>query len=629
MTPAEISTQPSSLPSETATATEIIAFLWNGILTANQTKTKSIEKLLDPNIAPEAIPSSVEALWDWFPDHNPSYKSHFLEVLEREPSPDNHFIDEEYARLGACFRAIGVEVIRHDSDDMSISEDEKLEKHRYVQSEYQYLNIPLPDHIPTTTLPPSNSTIVSMMSSLMRPHTREMTKRLLKHDYNKLTDSKLDRMEYKTIESVLQAIDTNVLRDIAVPKMCESIQILYRFWLRCYEKDKTLKPLIAPTIRAYIMDKSTKRFSDASADNINRAFPIPHVISEIARNTWVEEGEGIPSINVDGEHLISPIKQLPSPHDKHKRKIYRPHRAGKQRMQGVLFHSERLPPEIPIPLVAYEQFGSDLRNSLAADMSLILKLVYASNQPLQFTREEGAQFLARDQNGDFRRVYQTDIERFNNLYLGLRGIYIWLPGTDRWKTPTPYEVVDVHSTDAKTGKVYIAQPKWWKRADGHWTLTGGLNPARLAGHAQNRLQRYIDGTEFWLARAKFPNSGKHKGIANTLIPDSNKTTGPGPWQPLDWRTFLTLGGDNWDFNDKVADNAANQRWKRLRDLLIEHGYTIQGKRLRSKSGDTVELVIKRGGLSVRATHRFTEAARKAIRKQWEILPLNELCKPQK
>lgn len=395
-------------------------------------------------------------------------------------------------------------------------------------------------------------------------------------------------------------------------------------WKIAWEIDKKLQLPWAPIVEKWVNDDSYFRpYTHASAEHINGTIAIPHTVSEINRTRWVDQGD-IDSITVDGVPLANRIKELPPPDNNRTRKTYRPRRAGHQRMQGILFHSERSPSPKPIPLVAYEDFGADLRSPQAADTAFMLKVVYASNQPLRLMPHEGAQLLARDRNGKFRRVQQTDIVRFNAVYMNLRGMYIWLPGADKWNTPTPYDVVDARRRDAETGEVFIAAPEWWNRLSGNWTLTGGLNVHRLAGNVENRLQRYIDGVEFWLARSQFPNKGAHQGIASALIPADNKNTGPGTWLKLDWREFLILGGDSWDFNDKRADKAARKRWERLKDLLDTHGYTVKGKTPVSRSGDTIEFEIGYGVILVRATDRFTEAARKARNKQWDTMKLGDV-----
>lgn len=368
---------------------------------------------------------------------------------------------------------------------------------------------------------------------------------------------------------------------------------------------------------------TTRTLSTATADHINKTFSTPYVISEINRTVWIDESD-MTIVRVDGELVANIIKELPPPDKNRNRTILRPRRAGNQRLQGLLFNTERNPEPKPIPLLAYEEFGRDLRNSSAQDTAFLLKLVYASNQPLRITAKEGAQLLARSRKGTFRRIRQSDIDRFGNAYLNARGLHVWL--VDGTGYSTPFEVVKAERPDLHTGEFLIEQPGWWKRAEGRWTLSGGLNPHRLAGHAENKLQRYIDGVEFWLARAPFSNKGTNKGIAKTLIPDGSRTAGAGEWITLDWRTFLRLGGDHWDDKNKTADNSARQRWNRLKDLLTTHGYTVRGKHQRSLSGDTIEFRVGHGGCMVRTTARFTEAARKAQNNQWESIELKKLIK---
>ena len=236
---------PDELPDGNATADEII----KAYIVANA-------KEIDPNIDPEEIPSSIEDLWNWLPDHRPSYKSHLLEVLEREPSPDNHFVDEELARLGACLRANGAEVIHHASGDMSITENKKLERHRFFQQLkfHKHGTKTYPHDILSSPIPPLNVEILTMMLSVLSPPTKQKTEQMLKNEYNQLSNADPDTQDSTryAIKSALQQLDNDLLRLIDAPRMRENIQTIYQWELQqCRPKDTELKPLFQAMTKAY------------------------------------------------------------------------------------------------------------------------------------------------------------------------------------------------------------------------------------------------------------------------------------------------------------------------------------------------------------------------------------------
>lgn len=590
---------------------------------------------------------SVEKLCDWMPDNHKFFSG---ELRKRpthtffEDTGNNSYLHEVFRRLRACCDAVdGYEVelitpVETGGYTVEIKEPDAIQIKRLhllfedsarLAREILYERILSTDGLQPdqpeaqkaldktysfNTIPPDVESVIFDTADLLRPPDVERTK----EDY---------RQASKIQANLIDSIQQGTLNSIFHKQARERIVTIHAFWKYCLNNRRdgadALKHPLAPIVKTWVDDQRFRTWDTATVDHINKTYACPYVISEINRNHWIDEGD-INSVSVDGEPLANIIKQLPPTDENRTLTILRPRRASNKRMQGVLFKTEREPPILPIALVAYRELGHDLRSSDAQDTALLLKLVYACNQPLRITTEEGAQLLARDRKGKFRRLRQSDVTRFGNAYINARGLYVWL--VDGTGYSTPFEVVKAERPNLETGVFLIEQPDWWKRAEGHWTLSGGLNPHRLAGHAENKLGRYLDGIEFWLTRSSYSTSGKHKGIAKTLQPDGNKTTGGGEWIPLDWRKCLILGGDNWDKNDTNADNAARQRWNRLKDLLIKHGYTVRGKSQRSISGDTIEFIIGHGGCWVRATSRFTEAAWKARKNEWDSIELKTFLK---
>lgn len=596
---------------------------------------------------------TVDTLCTWMPDNHNLFARDIRESPMHtffEDTGDTSYLHEVFRRLRACCDAVdgykvspiieyetggySIEVDEPDSIvikriDLLIKEQQKQqvpreilyerilsteglepnhpEVQRSLQNTYSFAD-DLPPHIQNVTFDATN---------LLKPPDVERTKKSL-YDRADIVSSGLPR---KSIDSIQQDTLTSIYHRTAR----EHIVTIHAFWKYCLNNhrdgaDKPKHPL-APIVKAYLEDAQTRTLTTATSDHVNKLVAIPKIVSEINRNQWQVYGD-TDAVLVDGVPIASKIKEIPLPGKKHK--VHTPKQAANSRIQGLLFETERLPATKPIPLLAYEEFGDDLRSSLPADVALSLKAIYAANQQLKVNRQQWAQLLARDRKGKLRNPQPSDYKRAYNALATIMSMIVWYP--DSQGIPAPANIANVDRLGEDTW--HISTPTWWQRSTGQWTLSGGLAPRRLAGHAESRLARYIDGVEHWLARSRFPNRGKHKGVASSLIPAGNKRTGAGEWCKLDWRTFLTLGGDSWDFKNKLADNASRQRWKRLSQLLETHGYVLKTNQRQAKAGDTIEFRLGRGCLWVRASDRFTEAVRKTQRKEWERMLLIDLINPK-
>ena len=135
------------------------------------------------------------------------------------------------------------------------------------------------------------------------------------------------------------------------------------------------------------------------------------LVPEVNRRKWEIEGS-VDAIEVDGEPIITHIKQLPGTFSDDV-KVLKP-----KGTQGELMPmpTQRNNMEIPIPLIAYQKYGKNLGSAIASDTAQLMTLAYAANEPLILSVEEGASLLARGEDGEFRPPRASDEQRFENAY---------------------------------------------------------------------------------------------------------------------------------------------------------------------------------------------------------------------
>ena len=357
--------------------------------------------------------------------------------------------------------------------------------------------------------------------------------------------------------------------------------------------------------------------ADAGAGMTRRAT----LVSTLHRVPWrPNEGGAEPLVTgavVDGEPTAAPRADTADLFPVRRRRPRRVFKPGEQR-------DLPLPVVPPIPhdlrLVALADLAGD--PVLQGDVLALLAFAWAADRPLVLTEREGAALLARARDGRPRPVQvQHDVPRFWQTAYALRALVAWEPGPRgepgggyRWADLATVEVSRVRPVD----RVTIGPPAWARPLAGKWTLTAEASAASIARAVSGQhglAGRIVTGIEYRLA------SG-WTGRAGTIAPDlraagRGKASG-GPVVELDWRTCLRLSGDWWDEADPAADKAARNRFERAVETLRGRGYFVASFRAEAPAGDSVEIVGRiaatrgrPGGLMVRASARFVEAARLA------------------
>ena len=359
------------------------------------------------------------------------------------------------------------------------------------------------------------------------------------------------------------------------------------------------------------------RNADAGAGMTRRAA----LVSTLRRVHWrPDEGGAEPLVTgavVDGEPMAAPRPDTADLFPVRKRRPRRRFQPGEQR-------DLPLPVVPPIPhdlrLIALADLAGD--PILQGDVLALLGIAWAADRPLVVTEREGAALLARARDGRPRPVQvQHDVPRFWQTAYALRALVAWEPGPRgepgggyRWTDLATVEVPAVRPVD----RVTIGPPTWARPLAGKWTLTAEASAASIARAVSGQhglAGRIVTGIEYRLAAG-------WTGRAGTVAPDLRAAgrgrASAGPVVELDWRTCLRLSGDWWDEADPAADKAARNRFERAVETLRARGYFVGSLRAEAPAGDSAEIVgrIKAargrpGGLMVRASARFVEAARLA------------------
>lgn len=265
--------------------------------------------------------------------------------------------------------------------------------------------------------------------------------------------------------------------------------------------------------------------------------------------------------------------------------------------------------------------------ALPGDMLTLTAIAQALTGQLALSDADGAALLALTKAGDFRRPLKSDIRRWHEASLALRGTVFMDPATRKW--------LPLAEVTALVQTTVIAPPEWMRgqrlSEGGGWTLTADGSRAsrarRIAAADASIAGRLVTAMEYWLA-ARWDG---RKGIAASLRPATGKA-GPGPVLALAWRELLRLAGFTWDPADPAADKAMQMRYRRAVERMRRAGYIVPGTPLaEAAAGDAVEIVgIQRAtrsrlaGLRIRASARFVEAARLSVQRQgrgFETVPL--------
>ncbi len=345
------------------------------------------------------------------------------------------------------------------------------------------------------------------------------------------------------------------------------------------------------------------------------------LVSTLRRVHWrTDEGGAEPLVTgavVDGEPMAAPRPDTADLFPVRKRRPRRRFQPGEQCTLA-------LPVVPPIPhdlrLIALADLAGD--PILQGDVLALLGFAWAADRPLVVTEREGAAMLARARDGRPRAVQvQHDVPRFWQTAYALRALVAWEPGPRgepgggyRWADLATVEVPSVQPVD----RVTIGPPTWARPLAGKWTLTAEASAASIARAVSGQhglAGRIVTGIEYRLAAGW---TGRAGTVAPDLRPAGRGKASAGPVVELDWRTCLRLSGDWWDEADPATDAAARKRFERAVAVLRGRGYFVGNLRAEAPAGDSVEIVgrIKAargraGGLMVRASARFVEAARLA------------------
>ena len=615
--------------------------------------SQTFRKLLNATRADTIVSALVQCCWN--PDKNAGEPPPLtnIDLLNSMPSEldysanirgafDSNFDrwqSEAYSHLFDCFRAIGLEVKATTREQWDIMNEAEWNQAVFFVFEGEtLLSNETPDFI---------KWIKTDEMFLMR-HDIDIGEELKETLAKKYTDAQRQSAEfdrlYLDLSSIIHYITQQpetthisedipeddrqrtqeVLNEVRLQRTNEKIERIHSFWKFCYRRDNSLSHPLAPAVRECLIDQTHRTVNEATADHANDLTTIPYAASEVHRRKWEPDGS-VDTIEVDGEPIVTHIKQLPGPFvsDPDDATLFKP-----QGTQGELMPMpvQRDNMGTPVPLVAYQKYGKNLRSALASDVAQLMNIAYAANEPLILTSQDGASLLARGQDGKLRRTTPADETRFEHAFACIHGMAAWIVDDRNIPRFYPLTACDRFSD----GRVRIAPASWARdRTKGKWTLTAGFGIAgqnRLKGNAHNNnIWRVITGVEYWLARERFAAAGTHKGISQALIPASG-TTGPGNWYTLSWHEIMMIAGDIWDWNDKQANKRAHKRFQKIKEALIKHGYHVKFLNTPAEAGDTVEILFgkrKDGKLQVRATKRFVEGARKAKKRDWQTVNLSD------
>ena len=197
---------------------------------------------------------SVIELYKWMPDNQEVFVTYgdnfkfeqtpFHAIVDRNTG-DSHFCFETFRLLRDCYDAGGYIVTYTPPGSLDITEPTDLASLRWQYppwprhgtESYTTETSPDEDDDSQIPLPPLPEDILSRLSSLLRPLTREKFER----DSTRLKEE----MPTKNIVG-LETVSDDTLRAIAVQSMQEQIVQIHRFWLNCQDKKTGLThPLLA------------------------------------------------------------------------------------------------------------------------------------------------------------------------------------------------------------------------------------------------------------------------------------------------------------------------------------------------------------------------------------------------
>ncbi len=383
-----------------------------------------------------------------------------------------------------------------------------------------------------------------------------------------------------------------------------------------------VKHPLAPLVREWLA-KSGNTISRTKVTVTARGGMVrrPKRFSKLLHAPW--EQASVDAARVDGEPIATPVPDVPIPN----RKTRLHYRIGEQ----LEFPGVQGPPPLAPEwrLVTVGGLGRDGKSALPSDMLTLTAIAQALTGQMELADVDGAALLALTKDGEFRRPRKSDIRRWNEATLALRGTVFMDPDTHKW--------LPLAEVTALSQSTVIAPPEWMRGKrlleSGGWTLTadgGKASKARRIASADASIAgRLVTAMEYWLAA----HWDGRKGIAASLRPAIGKS-GPGPVMDLPWRELLRLSGFTWDPADPVADKAMQVRYRRAVERMRKAGYIVSaGPLAEAQAGDSVEIIgIQRAtrarpaGLRIRASARFVEAANLSVQREgrgFETVPLIE------
>ena len=342
------------------------------------------------------------------------------------------------------------------------------------------------------------------------------------------------------------------------------------------------------------------------------------IVSTVRRVGWAPD-DGRPGAIVDGESVAA---ALPDSADLFPVKERRPRRVFKPGEQRPLAFPPMPSILADLRLLALHEVSADPNSSsvLLGDLLYLLTFAHLADAPVNLTQHQGTALLVRNRDGLSRAVQpQHDYRRFWEAAYWLRTLVVWEPnGGYRWADLATVEVPTVKPVTRLT----IGPPAWARGGNvGKWTLTAEGSAAslkRATAGKQSLAGRLVTGLEYRLAAGW---SGKPNTVAPHLRPaHPRRGASPGPVVFVGWREAMFGAGNWWDVTDSKADKAALVRFNRADETLEKRGYFVgDDLRCEAPAGDSVEIVDRirgggrgrPGGLLVRASARFVEAARLA------------------
>ncbi len=303
------------------------------------------------------------------------------------------------------------------------------------------------------------------------------------------------------------------------------------------------------------------------------------------------------------------------------------------RAQGELFPAPKtLDGDVfdPVLMAAAElSLTGDERSPIRGDVIRIGRVNFALTGPILLTPSSGAWFIGGKDTPENQRRWWNALGVLQGMTLRIN------EETGEWRNMA---VIDIY----RDGTAALRPPAWWVEqrtaADKKFRLAGGLmrpvlTEARSRGPGAGywgETDRTVEGFEALLGYSIFAGKGRDGSIPDLLRPARGAKSGPGPEVFIPWRQVLRASGEHVA-DDTRPRSTEGKRYLRRIAALKNAGYFAAGEKA-APARDTVEIVKQRAGTRgrdagvwVRATARFTEAQRRAPKKEnWTLISAAEV-----